>query len=212
MKKHTHAHALLWNHIFSLVHEGESWEGLAGGAYRRLLIHGVGDGLERELWVHVADVTRAGLERSDTCKHAARSCDNHPIGSESFPTTLGTNGGLSFRAKRSSQSMGAKKECSCSSAWTQTLKSVPLGFAAFDMHRRSLALLQDHGSPPNAWRRISPTVPARASGQPGWHRRAAARGREGCSRTSLPCSGYKMEAVGKRAKVEGAAAAGGDGE
>lgn len=33
-----------------------------------------------------------------------------------FPTTLGMNGGLSFRARRSSQLMGAKKECSCSSA------------------------------------------------------------------------------------------------
>lgn len=116
----THTHTLSWNHMFCWVHEGESWEGLAGGAYRRLLIHGVGDGQERELWVDVADVTRAGLERSDTCRHTAHSCDNQPIGSESFPTTLGTNGGLSFRAKRSSQSMGAKKECSCSSAWTHT--------------------------------------------------------------------------------------------
>lgn len=210
----THTHTLSWNHIFCWVHEGESWEGLAGGAYRRLLIHGVGDGLERELWVDVADVRGASLKRSDTCRHSAHSWDNQPIGSESFLPCWGWTG-VWASGPRGHPSWWVRKRNVPAAPPEDTLKINPAGICCVWYASPLTALLQSHGCPPNAWRRIFPTVPARASGQPGSHRRAAARGCEGCSQTSPPCFGYKMEAVrggSRTGKGEGAAAAGGDGE
>lgn len=126
------------------------------------------------------------------------------------PTTLGMNGGLSFRVRRSSQLMGAKKECSCSSAWTHT--EIRAAGVCCVWYASLLAVhSQGHGSLPNAWRCVFPVVPATVTGQPGSTHHAAARVREERSQTSLPCFGYKMEAVTDRSKrVKGEDAARGD--
>lgn len=152
----------------------------------------------------------SGQERHMNIHHTLmqKSVDRFRV----FPTTLGMNGGLSFWARRSSQLMGAKKECSCSSAWTHTEIS-PAGVCCIWYASLLAVDSQGHGSLPNAWRRIFPTVPARATGQPGSPHRAAARGREGFSQTSLTCFGCKMEAViGSSKTGKGEDAAGGDGE
>lgn len=113
--------ALLWIHILHWVHEGESWEGLAGCTALAPVIHRGGDRLKCELWVNVADITGTSLERSEEWTHAVhwyKKVFSTP--SWTTLTTFGMNGGLTFLAKRLFQLMDAKKECSCSSTWIHT--------------------------------------------------------------------------------------------
>lgn len=109
-------------------------------------------------------------------------------------TTFGMKGGLTFLARRLSQLMDAKKECSCSSTWTHT-EITPSVFSMF-CSRASLPVvhLRGRGYPLNAWRHAFPAIPPTVNRQPETPHYADAGGHEVCSQTSLPCCSCRMEA------------------
>ncbi len=84
--------------LFHWVHEGESWEGLAGRAHLAPLVHWRGDRLTCELSVDVADVRGTRLERREewtrshrlTVRLEDKSCS--PLISESPLPLLGWTG------------------------------------------------------------------------------------------------------------------------
>ena len=119
-------------------------------------------------------------------------------------TTLGMKGGSTFLARRSSQSMEAKKGCSCSSSCKHlNIRSSVLVLVSQFVSLFQAVHLRGHSSPLCVWWSPGPASPPTVSGPPETPRCPAAEERRVCSRTSLLCCGCRMEAERQNRESEG---------